>query len=341
MYRRGFIRSTTWFTLSLATAKLLSSCSSNPQINSVANNIIDLDENIKELNFGIISTESQVNQRPFWDPLIQDLSDALKMPVNASYVTSYAAVIESMRFGKVHMAWFGGKSYIEAAKMANAEAFAQTLSDSGSPGYYAHLITSKNNPIASQIKNGNGDQYVIENASDLTFAFNDPNSTSGFLVPSYYIFAKNNINPKEAFKQVIFSGSHEANTLAVVNNQVDVATTNSEALSRLEIINPEAREQIQIIWTSVKLPGEPIAYRKDLPEELKENIRGFFYNYNDKVVLEKLNWSGFRAAEDRDWNSIRELEIGRQILEIENNENINPNQKAKKIQELQKQLELL
>jgi phosphonate transport system substrate-binding protein len=269
------------------------------------------------------------------------MSEGLEMPVNASYATSYAAVIEAMRFGKVHAAWFGGKSYIEAAKIANAEAFARTIADDGSKGYYAHLITNKDNPIVSEIQNGNGDQYVIKNASNLTFAFNEPNSTSGFLVPSYYVFAKNNVDPKKIFKDLVFSGSHEATALAVANNQVDVATNNNESLSRLEKTNPEAREQIEVIWTSVEIPSDPLAYRKDLPEALKEKLRNFFYNYKDETVLGPLEWSGFEAAQDQDWNPIRELEVGKQILEVQSNETMDAAQKEQKIQELQKQLEAL
>jgi phosphonate transport system substrate-binding protein len=354
MYRRYFIRSASLFAASLTTAKLLSSCSSNnsTEANSAitetptttppeATNVTALDANIETLNFGIISTESQANQRPIWEPLIQAMSDALEMPVNASYATSYAAVIEAMRFGKVHAAWFGGKSYIEAARLANAEAFARTIADDGSKGYYAHLITNKDNPIVSEIQNGNGDQYVIENASNLTFAFNDPNSTSGFLVPSYYVFAKNNVEPKKAFKDLVFSGSHEATAVAVANNQVDVATNNSESLSRLEKTNPEAREQIEVIWTSIEIPSDPLAYRKDLPEELKEKLHNFFYNYQDETVLGLLEWSGFEPAQDQDWNPIRELEVGKQILEVQSNENMDTAEKEQKIQELQKQLEAL
>ncbi|EAW34174.1 phosphonate ABC transporter substrate-binding protein [Lyngbya sp. PCC 8106] len=352
MERRNFLKSTSWFILSLGGAKLLASCSPSsttsetPANSGIAEAEAVADTNaqtqsfsdLKELNFGIISTESQANQKPIWEPFIQAMSDELGMPINAFYATSYNGVIEAMRFGQVHLAWLGGKSYIEAAKIANAEAFAQTVGLDGSKGYYAYLITNKDNPIVSQIVNEDGDQYVIKNASDLTFAFNDPNSTSGFLVPSYYVFAKNNVNPKKVFKKLIFSGNHEATALAIANNQVDVATNNSESLSRLEKTNPAAREKIQVIWTSPEIPSDPIAYRRDLPEELKTKIKDFFYNYNDETVLGPLEWSGFIVADDKNWNAIRELEIGKQILEIQENENMDTADKEKKLNELNEQL---
>jgi phosphonate transport system substrate-binding protein len=248
-----------------------------------------------------------------------------------------------MRAGKVQMAWYGGKSYVTAAENAQAEAFAQTIATDGSDGYYSHLITNKENPIVSQIdlEKGNGDQYVLENASELTFAFNDPESTSGYLVPSYYIFAQNGVNPNEAFEELIFAGSHEATAQAVANNQVDVATNNNESLVNLKESDPEALEKLQIIWTSPVIPSDPISYRSDLPDCLKEDIKNFFYNYSDASILEPLGWSKFAPADDAKWNTIRELNIGKEILEVQTDKNLSDADKQAKLDELNKQLEAL
>lgn len=298
---------------------------------------------IAAIDFGIISTESQDNLKPKWDPFIDAMEAQLGRPVNAFYATDYAAVIEAMGANKIQLAWMGGKSYIEAAERSNAEAFARVISEDGTKGYYSHLITNTDNPIVSEIdvNQGNGDQYVIQNAADLTFAFNDPESTSGFLVPSYYVFAKNGVNPNEAFEQLTFAGSHEATAQAVANNQVDVATNNSEQMTIIEESSPETREKIQVIWTSPEIPSDPLAYRKDLPDCLKEQVRDFFYNYKDATILGALDWSGFEAAEDEDWNTIRELEIGKEILEVQNDKNLSEQDKQQKIDELNQQLEAL
>lgn len=295
------------------------------------------------IDFGIISTESQDNLKPKWDPFVDAMEAELGRPINAFYATDYAAVIEAMGAGKIQLAWYGGKSYIEAAERSNAEAFARVINEDGTKGYYAYLITNKDNPILSKIdvNQGNGDRYVIQNAADLTFAFNDPESTSGFLVPSYYVFARNGVNPNEAFKQLTFAGSHEATAQAVANNQVDVATNNSEILTVIEQSSPETRDKIQVIWTSPEIPSDPLAYRKDLPDCLKEQVRNFFYNYKDAAILGALDWSGFEPAEDEDWNTIRELNIGKEILEIQNDKNLGEQEKQQKIDELNQQLEAL
>ncbi|MEO1744833.1 MAG: phosphonate ABC transporter substrate-binding protein, partial [Cyanobacteria bacterium J06629_9] len=267
------------------------------------------------IEFGVLSTESQENLETEWEPFLADMSDALGREVTGFYATDYAGIIEGMGAGKVQAAWYGGKSYIEAAARSNAEAFAQSVETDGSKGYYSYLITNKENPIVDEIdlEAGNGDEYVVENAGDLTFAFNDPNSTSGFLVPSYYVFAQNNVVPEEAFAELIFAGNHEATALAVAENQVDVATNNSDNLSRLEKTAPDALEKIQIIWTSPVIPSDPLAYRADLPECLKEEIKDFAFNYDNEEVLAGLEWARLDPADDEIWDTVRELEYSKQL----------------------------
>ncbi|PSN18177.1 phosphonate ABC transporter substrate-binding protein [filamentous cyanobacterium CCP5] len=298
---------------------------------------------LAEIDFGIISTESQANLQELWEPFLDKMEEELGRPVNGFYATDYAGVIEAMGAGKIQIAWYGGKSYIEAAKRSDAEAFAQTVASDGSKGYYSHLITNVDNPIVSEIdlEAGNGDQYVIEHASDLTFAFNDPNSTSGFLVPSYYVFSQQGVEPDGAFKELIFAGSHEATAQAVANNQVDVATNNNESLSRLQESDPAAFEKVQVIWTSPVIPSDPIAYRSDLPDCLKDQMKDFFYNVDDEAVLGPLDWQGFDPAGDTDWNTIRELDIAQQMEELKNDDTVSEADKAAQMEELEKQLEAL
>ncbi|MCC5661679.1 phosphonate ABC transporter substrate-binding protein [Nostoc sp. XA010] len=329
MDRRLFIQQASLFTITLASAKILSACTSNADKSTAA---------IKEINFGVLSTESQANQKPIWEPFAAAMSQQTGIPIKPFYVTQYAAVIEAMRFGKVQAAWLGGKSYIEAVKIADAEAFAQVVSADGGRGYYSHLITNKDNPITAEAIAAGGDKYVIKNAAKLTFAFNDPNSTSGFLVPSYYIFTENNIDPKKVFKRLIFTGNHEACALAVANKQVDVATVSNEALSRLENTNPKARQKIEIIWKSPIIPSDPIVYRRDLPNDIKKKLQNFFYNYKDAQVLRQFKISGFVQAEDKNWHTIRELEIAKKIQETQAKENLSEQEKQQTIAELNQQL---
>ena len=84
-------------------------------------------EDMKEINFGIISTESSQNLRRAWEPLLEDMGEELCVKVNAFFAPDYAGIIEGMRFYKVQVAWYGNKSAMEAVDRANGEVFVQTV----------------------------------------------------------------------------------------------------------------------------------------------------------------------------------------------------------------------
>ncbi|VDZ05803.1 phosphonate ABC transporter, substrate-binding protein [Escherichia coli] len=151
------------------------------------------------------------------------------------------------------------------------------------------LIVNKDSPI-------NNLSDLLAKRKDLTFGNGDPNSTSGFLVPGYYVFAKNNISASD-FKRTVNAG-HETNALAVANKQVDVATNNTENLDKLKTSAPEKLKELKVIWKSPLIPGDPIVWRKNLSETTKDKIYDFFMNYG-KTPEEKRcwnAWAGRRSA---------------------------------------------
>lgn len=336
MGRRHFLQRLFLFTMAIASSSLLKSCKKETETTTV-------DPELKELTFGILTTELAEDLESNWNPFLADLSTAIGLPVKPFFATQYSSLIEAMRADVIQLAWFGGKVYIEAAKLADAEAFVSTVSSQGERGYYAHLITHRDHPWLKNAQAENKVQYLLnkENAQNLGFAFNDLNSTSGYLVPMYYIFAENSINPLQHFKKVSFLGSHEATVSAIAEQQVDIATNNSEGLARFQEKFPDKYQDVIIVWTSPMIPSDPIAYDSELPEELKQKIRDFFLTYQDQSVLNNLDWSKFEAATDKDWDPIRELNIGQQILEIQQNQAIAETEKQNILEGLRQQLDQL
>src|ERR1700757_3712486 len=102
---------------------------------------------------------------------------------------------EAMRFNKIQVAWYGNKSGMEAVDRASGEVFARIVSRDGSVGYYSHIIVHKDSPFAKV-------EDILKCDKSLDFGIGDPNSTSGFLVPTAYIFAARNVDPKTCFKTV-------------------------------------------------------------------------------------------------------------------------------------------
>lgn len=293
-------------------------------------------QELKEINLGIISTESSTNLKQSWTPILEDMARKTDIKVNAFFAPDYAGIIEGMRFNKVQVAWFGNKSGIEAVDRASGEVFAQQLHADGTQGYYSHLIVNADSQLKTM-------QDVLKNAKSLSFGNGDPNSTSGFLVPSYYVFALNNVDAKQAFK-IVRAANHETNALAVANKQVNVATNNSESLQRIQDRFPEKRSAIRIVWTSPLIPSDPLVMRKDLPEATKAKIRDFFYAYGHGGAQEKENLmklsklAGFKESSNRQLIPIRQLELFREKTKLESNTAMADAEKKGKIAEINKKL---
>lgn len=293
-------------------------------------------QTMKEFNFGIISTESSQNLKSDWQPILDDMTKKTGMKINAFFASDYAGIIEGMRFNKVHAAWFGNKSAMEAVDRASGEVFAQMVNADGTQGYYSHLIVHKDSTLKSL-------DDVLKNGKNLSFGNGDPNSTSGFLVPGYYVFAKNKIDPKTFFK-VARGANHESNGLAVANKQVDVATNNSENLDKMKERLPEKFNDIRVIWTSPLIPLDPLVMRKDLPEATKKTLREFFYNYGKSSQQEKDNLmklsklSGFKDSTNAQLIPIRQLELFKERNKFEADTGMAAADKQLKLAEIDKQL---
>jgi phosphonate transport system substrate-binding protein len=338
MQRRQLLLQLSGFICALGSTQLLKGCQTED--GDKGNEAIA--PPLEELHFGILTIEPEADLIPKWEPFLADLSAAVGLPVKPFFAHQYSSLVESMRSGVIQIAWLGGKTYIEAVTLADAQAFALTVSDTGEKGYYAHLLTHGDRPWLKQVKDGEEPlAYLLKDGQDITFAFNDINSTSGYLVPMYYLFAKNQIDPLKHFKNVAFLGSHEETVLAVAEQRFDVVTNNSEALERFKDKFADKAKAVQIIWTSPLIPADPIAYTGTLPEDLKEKTRNFFYGYKNQAVLNTLDWSGFEPATDKDWDPIRELEIGKQMLEIEDNKLIGEEEKKNILLGLQERLDAL
>ncbi|MDR1309209.1 MAG: phosphonate ABC transporter substrate-binding protein [Deltaproteobacteria bacterium] len=281
----------------------------------------------QEINFGIISTESSQNLRTMWDPFLEDMRKQTGLDIKAFFATDYAGIIEGMRFDKVQLAWYGNKAAMEAVDRADGEVFMQTLAADGSEGYYSHIIANVGSPLGSI-------EDMFREASELNFGNGDPNSTSGFLVPGYYVFALNGVDPKTAFRRTVTS-NHESNALSVANGQVDVATCNSEALERLAITFPEKRGLIKVIWTSPLIPSDPLVRRKDMAQETKKKIEDFLLAYGqggdarEAGILKNLQWRGFKASSDDQLVPIRQLELFKEKKALEDRGGLNAQQKAR------------
>jgi phosphonate transport system substrate-binding protein len=290
-------------------------------------------ETLTELNFGVIPTESNTNLQKGFEPFRADMEKALGIPVKVFFAPDYAGIIEAMRFNKVQIAWFGNKSAIEAVNRADGEVFVQTTDAGGNPGYWSLIVVHKDSPYKTI-------DEIIRDGKTLTFGNGDPNSTSGYLIPTYYIWGQNGIDPAKHFK-LVRNANHETNLMAVANKQVDFATNNTENMANFEKAHPDMVKNVRVIWQSPLIPADPIVWRKDLPREWKSRIKGFFLAYGrlgdnrerELAVLKGMSsgWAPFLDSSNNQLLPIMEINLAKDKMKIDKSD-------AQKIAEMDKQL---
>jgi len=215
-------------------------------------------------------------------------------------VTDYNAAVEAMRAGRAHIAWYGGNTYVKAADIANAEAFAAGVRPGEKDaGYYTYFVVKKDSNLKT-----------FADVKGKVLSLNTIGSTSGDLIPQVELSKINlSIKNEDHFKNVFYAGSHDACLLAVINNQSDVCGMSSRNFeARLED-GTFKQDDVRIIHKSVRVPPPPLAYSKLIPLNDREKIKkavldahkhGEIGGYGGKM-------SHYIGVKDSDYNVLREV----------------------------------
>ncbi|CAN5217711.1 phosphate/phosphite/phosphonate ABC transporter substrate-binding protein [soil metagenome] len=263
---------------------------------------------VEPLKFSILSTENASAQRVKWGPFLDDLSKAIGRPIQPFFASSYAPLIEGMRFGQTDVGWFSNQPGLEAVRRADSEVFAHTTHPNGHNGYESILIVKKGSGLTLDT--------VLKCDRTLTFGMGDAKSTSGTLAPKTYLFEPRGLRPETCFKTVR-SASHEANLLAVANGLVDAAANNTNDIERQERLHNPALAKLDIIWRSPPLPEDPMVWRKALDPKTKAALSAAILSYgsapgaqgeHERKVLTDLNFGPFKPATNDHLLRVREME---------------------------------
>jgi len=255
-----------------------------------------------EITFALLSTESTTEIVRRWGPILEQLEKDLGVKVKYVAATDYRGTIEALRFKKAEVGHLGPKAYVEAStnSYANVEPVVQLQLANGSLGYRSCLIVHSDSDIFSP-----------EDIAGKTFAFNDPNSTSGYLVPSAFFMMEMRIDPKTYFSKLTFSGSHEASIIAVANKKVEVASTNLPDVQNLMKEGKVPRSALRVVWVSKLIPNDAVVVRKDLPASLRLAIQESLASMkarSPQAFAEGGSFvGGFVKADDSTYQIIREL----------------------------------
>jgi phosphonate transport system substrate-binding protein len=201
--------------------------------------------------------------------LIKIVEKLTGFEINTIKVTDYNAAVEAMRAGRAHIAWYGGKTYIKAAEIADAEAFAAGVRPGEKDaGYYAYFVVRKDSKIKK-----------FADVKGKVLSLNSIGSTSGDLIPQVEL-AKINLSTtnENDFENVFYAGSHDACLLAVLNNKSDVCGMSSRNFEARLADNTFKNEDVRIIHKSDRVPPPPLAFSKRISLEDRNKIK--------KAVLE-------------------------------------------------------
>jgi len=214
--------------------------------------------------------------------------------VDLTVLTNYAAMIEGVRQGHAHLAFFGPASYIKAKELCQVEPFA-ALINKGKPTYYSVLVT---NPAAN-IK-------TVADAKGKKVALGDKLSTSSSFAPRAMLFDAGLIEGKDYEAQYL--GKHDAVALAVQNGNAEVGGMGKEIYDDLVATKKIDETKVKILATSEELTEYPWVMQKSLKPELQEKIRNAFYELKDPEILKHLKKAeGFAKINDASYEGVRKV----------------------------------
>ncbi|MHA7773454.1 phosphonate ABC transporter substrate-binding protein [Roseibium sp. M-1] len=262
-------------------------------------------QEITEFRIGILGGENASDRLRSNECLREMTEAALGVPTKLFAPADYNGVIEGLLGGNLDMAWLGASGYAKVF-LTDPEAVEPVLvkvNNDGSYGYYSIGFAR----VDSEINN-------LDDMKGKTFGFGDPNSTSGYLIPSIEIPKLGySMKPGEYFSDVVFTGGHEQTIVAVFNGDIAGGVTwadglgewedgyNSGALRKATDAGLVDMTEIKEIWRSPVIPEGPVVLSKKLPADVKEKMTALMANL---VQEDKECGYGVMAGEARGFEPI-------------------------------------
>lgn len=266
--------------------------------------------NAETLYFTAIPDQDETRLQERFDAVADYLSDYLEVDVQFVPVKSYAASVSAFRNNQVQLAWFGGLSGVRAQQMVpGSRAIAQGEED---PNFRSYFIANVETGIEP------GDQ-LPEALRGLNFTFGSRGSTSGRLMPEYFLRQRFNESPEAIFERVGFSGNHTRTAALVESGAYDAGALNYKVWETMVENGDVDTDQVRVVWETPTYPDYHWVIRGDVNERFGEGfadrVQQAFLDMDDPELLERFPRQGFIPAENADFRPI--LETARQLDLIE------------------------
>jgi len=260
----------------------------------------------KTFTFTAIPDQDETMLKERFSKLATYLSRELNVDVKFIPVKSYAASISAFRNNQVQLAWFGGLSGVRARQLVpNSYAIVQGESD---PQFHTYLIANTKTGIAKTMK-------FPKAIKGKTFTFGSKGSTSGRLMPEFYIRKHMNNTPKDIFNKVGFSGNHSKTISLVQSGAYEVGAVNFKVWDR-ELKNGNIdTSKVKVIWKTPAYPDYQFTIRGDVNKEFGEGfaakVQTALIKLDDKEILDAMPRKRLIKAKSSDFDPI--LKVGKQI----------------------------
>jgi len=248
--------------------------------------------------------ESRLQQR--FNKVAVYLSEKLNVEVKYIPVKSYAAAVTAFRNDQVQLAWFGGLSGVRArALVPGSEAIAQGFEDQAFKSYIiAHHSTGlKENTNLSEA-------FKSFNSKDMTFTFGSKGSTSGRLMPEFYLREEFKAAPADIFSRVGFSGDHSRTIAQVQSGAYQVGAVNFKVWDKELAAGKVDTAKVSIIWTTPTYPDYQWTIRNDVGQrfgaDFKQLVRKTILEMNDPDLLASFPRQSFIPASNADYAPIED-----------------------------------
>ncbi|MDK2988376.1 MAG: phosphonate transport system substrate-binding protein [Methanothermococcus sp.] len=260
-----------------------SGCVSQSADSSAADATSGLADENKVIKIVMIPDEDPTKMLEDMKPLLNRLEEKTGYKYEVNLVPDYTAAVEALLNKKADVAYLGPFTYVSAhAKDPNIVPFAKEISAKTGKATYKSIIVVNKETYDKGVKDINS---LKEHASEITFAFVDPKSTSGYLIPSGALI-KAGIDPEKDFKKMIFAGGHDAVELAIQEGTVNAGADNDKTYTVMTNDGTISKDKNIVIWESDPIPGYPWVYRADtLPEDLRNKIKEAFLTTSKEDAL--------------------------------------------------------
>lgn len=262
------------------------------------------------LYFTAIPDQDETRLQERFDGVAEYLSDYLDVDVRFVPVKSYAASVSAFRNNQVQLAWFGGLSGVRAQQMVpGSRAIAQGEND---PNFRSYFIANRDTGLESS-------DELPEGLRDLNFTFGSRGSTSGRLMPEYFLREHFGESPEAIFERVGFSGNHTRTVALVESGAYDAGALNYKVWDQMVADGEVNTDEVRVIWETPTYPDYHWVIRGDVNERFGEGfanrVQQAFLDMEDPELLERFPREGFIPAENEDFAPI--LETARELDLIE------------------------